>query len=96
MLNLPLDAVRLDEWAQLFARPPGAARRPYSLTDEFLADVASTYREALRTGERPRRAVMAAFGIDNGNTAGKWIAKCREKGYLGPTDPGRQGEKEVE
>ncbi len=58
-------------------------------TDEALRRLAEIYRAALVFGEPPARTVRERLGI-TAPTAGRWIARARERGFLGPSE-GRKG-----
>lgn len=62
------------------------SRRP--MTDELLRHVASVYARAFLSGEPPRRAVAATFGVSSA-TASRWIASARRRGFLESTTAGR-------
>lgn len=59
-------------------------------TDEALRAVATIYRLAHAVGDPPTRAVEDELRLSRA-TAGRWIAKAREKGFLGQTRQGRAG-----
>lgn len=54
------------------------------------AAIAQTYSSAWARGEHPTAAVASEFGVSK-STAAKWVAKCRERGLLAPTERGRAG-----
>jgi hypothetical protein len=56
---------------------------------------AALYRLAWIAGFRPTRAVVATLGVPR-STASRWIAEARERGYLGPTEPRKAGERRKE
>ena len=100
-----LDAVAMDEASlpggivrrEPPARPvePGARtpRRGALVTDEHLRDVAARYRAAIQRGEAPTKAVADELYASR-PTAARWIARARERGFLGASLPGRAGERE--
>ena len=59
-------------------------------TDEALNAVAAVYRRALMVGEPPTKAVVDDLGLAR-STAGRWVMKAREKGFLGSTTKGKAG-----
>jgi hypothetical protein len=74
--------------------------RPFSIpsdvaahgpTDQALRAAATVYRFSHALGEPPTKAVAASLGLTH-STAARWVAKARERGYLGPTSQGRAGE----
>jgi len=70
---------------EMFRGGPRRGRPPKSLDE--LVEVARTYIAALETRQPPTKAVQKRFQVSHG-TAGKWVARCREIGLLGPA-PGR-------
>lgn len=60
-------------------------------TDDVLRQVAVVYAVAYACDQPPTKAVTATFGLAR-STAGRWVARARERGFLGPTTPGRAGE----
>ncbi|MFJ7525195.1 hypothetical protein ACIQ1S_09730 [Streptomyces griseus] len=65
---------------------PAVGKR-YRLTSEHLAQVAAIYREALKEGSGPTRAVANHFDIPH-STAAKWVGRARSQGHLRPTIKG--------
>jgi hypothetical protein len=59
-------------------------------TDETLEWVARTYTLALAVGDRPTKAVKEVFEIAQ-STAGQWVARARDRGFLGTAEPGKAG-----
>lgn len=60
-------------------------------TREALEWVARIYRLAYAVGDTPKKAVESALGLSPA-TAGRWVAKAREAGYLGAAQvPGKAG-----
>lgn len=59
--------------------------------DSTLRQVAASYLVAYACGLPPGATIAAEFGIPR-STAGRWIAKAREKQFLGPAEPGKAGE----
>lgn len=71
---------------------PAGERGRRRLTDEFLEDVAKVYRAALEAGDAaPRRAVQEWQKGAPSQTAARWVAEARRRGFLGETRPGRAG-----
>ena len=61
------------------------------ITDELLERVALEYRRAIEENRPPKKAVQAAEGVSEA-TAGRYIARAREQGFLGRTVRGKKGE----
>lgn len=59
---------------------------------EVLEKVAELYRSALDRGVPPNKFVAHELGISQ-STATKRIVRARREGLLGPTTPGKQGER---
>jgi hypothetical protein len=81
-------------WLEGFAkqtRPQSVRGRPKVVTDELLSRVASVYREAMSARLPPKKAVQASEGVSEA-TAGRYIMRARERGFLGKTDKGKKGE----
>jgi hypothetical protein len=55
---------------------------------ETLEWVARVYSVALATGDKPTRAVEDVFGVPR-YTASRWVAGARQRGFLGPAEPGK-------
>lgn len=66
-------------------------RRGIPITDDDLREVAEVYRAHEVTG-RPTAAVMEHHNVARA-TASRWIARARERGYLGAAFRGRGGER---
>jgi hypothetical protein len=64
-------------------RPPG--RR---LDNDWYANVAAVYRDAVARGENPRSAIMDAAGVSS-DLAGRWVYQARQRGLLAKTNPGQ-------
>lgn len=60
------------------------------LTDAFLQDVATAYRDAVIRGLRPNIALAQQTGHGR-RTVEKWVYLARKKGFLEPTRPGSVG-----
>jgi hypothetical protein len=90
-------AVRTPEGSEGFFNAAGAAvaqrRRGKRLDRAFLEQVADAYRRLVASGRRdPTRGVAEEFHAAR-STAARWIAECRKRGILGPTAPGKKGER---
>lgn len=57
---------------------------------ETLQWVARIYSLALATGDKPTRTVEVVFGVPR-YTASRWVAAARDRGFLGPAQPGKAG-----
>jgi hypothetical protein len=68
--------------------PPDVAK--HGPTQEALQAVAAIYRLAYVAGDDPTKAVTDTLELARG-TAGRWVMKAREAGYLPPTQPRRAG-----
>lgn len=80
--------------ARFYERFAKDVRQPRSgspLTDEHLAQVAELYRAAVEREDAPTQTVADAMHVTR-PTAGRWVAKARERGLLGPAKRGRGGE----
>ena len=67
-------------------RPPLLRRPPHrTLTDEFFEQLAEFYVYVVAQGERPLVAIEHAAGVPR-NTAARWVALARKRGFLA-TDP---------
>jgi hypothetical protein len=72
-------------------RPPLPKRRE-GPSDELLAYVALMYRLAHLVGEAPTEYVRRDLDVARA-TAGRWLAKARDKGLLGEAIPRQAGER---
>jgi hypothetical protein len=81
---------RLVDLAERLPLERSAKGRPPKWDDTHWERVASVYREA--GGRTPTQAVVDAFGVKR-STASAWVRRCRELGFLGPTEPRRPGER---
>jgi hypothetical protein len=81
--DLPAEA---QETAEMRAR--GQGRR--GLPDAFFVQIAHQYRALNSSGERPTAGLAKAHGVAR-STASKWVARCRDLGYLPPAEPGKAG-----
>lgn len=63
-------------------------RRGSPITDDHLRQVADLYRTALARGDAPTQTVADSMHVVP-STAGRWVKRARERGFLGPTTPGR-------
>jgi hypothetical protein len=68
-----------------------APRERGRVTDETLQEVARVYREALIARRPPTREVEAVMHRSR-STAGRWVMRARQKGFLGSARPRRAGE----
>jgi hypothetical protein len=59
------------------------------ITDDQLARVADTYRQALSLGQHPTAEVQQRLRLRSRAQAARWVSKAREAGFLGPA-PGRR------
>jgi hypothetical protein len=83
------------ERAEFYERYAQGARRPRSgspITADHLCKVAELYRAALERGDPPTQTVADEMYAAR-STAARWVAKARERGLLGPSLPGRAGER---
>lgn len=76
-----------DEYEQ---RLTSTSRRR-SITDDFLREVATVYRQAIAEGKPPTKAVASRLH-GSPATAGRWVMQARERGFLGRATRGRRGE----
>lgn len=60
-------------------------------TEDALRKLAVVYAVAYACGQPPAKRATEVFGLAR-STAGRWITMARERGFLGPTTPGRAGE----
>lgn len=67
--------------------PDDAADGP---TDDALRKVALVYSVSYACGQPPAKRVTEVFRLAR-STAGRWVTMARERGFLGPTTPGRAG-----
>lgn len=77
-------------WASPYADP--AKIRAEGPTDESLRVVARVYRMAIAAREIPPRPSRVASNSP-GPTAARWVKTARKRGFLGPTDERRPGER---
>jgi hypothetical protein len=66
--------------------------RAMGLTDDVLEAIASTYRMAVLCNIPATEAVAERLEVSRA-TAGRWIARARERGYLAPARVGQSGER---
>ncbi|MDP9394865.1 MAG: hypothetical protein M3Q27_11740 [Actinomycetota bacterium] len=69
--------------------PEGLAKE--GPTDRALRWVAHSYRYGLAIQGRPTKAVEEFLGVPRA-TAGRWVSKARERGFLGAAEVGKAGE----
>jgi hypothetical protein len=67
------------------------ARRRNRITDDLLNEVARVYRQAIVDRRPPKKAIQQAWHVSEA-TAGRYIMRARERGYLGRTVRGKKGE----
>lgn len=60
------------------------------VTDDLLEVVAATYRWGYAVSGNPTAKIMEVFGIQRPRAAA-WVARTRERGFLGTTEMGRPG-----
>ncbi len=60
------------------------------LNDDLLRQVAAVYRAA--ANDRPTLAVQQHFGLGAHRTAGLWVKRARQEGFLGAAQKGKAGE----
>jgi hypothetical protein len=68
-----------------------APRERGRVSDDTLRQVAHIYRTAHAQGAPPTRAVMQQMHVSR-TTAGRWVARARQRGYLRPARPRAPGE----
>ena len=68
-----------------------ATARRNRLTEDLLSEVAAVYRQAIAERRPPKKAVQAAWHVSEA-TAGRYIMRARQRGYLGRTVAGKKGE----
>jgi len=61
-------------------------------TDDALKRVAAVYRMAHLAGLPPTEAVTQDLSLPR-STAGRWVSMARRKGFLGPAEPRKAGER---
>jgi hypothetical protein len=61
------------------------------ITDAMLQEVARIYRANLEDTGTPTDAVKDSFHVST-STAGRYVSLARQRGFLGPTTPGKAGE----
>lgn len=60
------------------------ARQGVPVTDDVLRKVAEVYRAAHAAGKPPTQAVAREFVVSR-STAGRYVQRARQRGFLGPT-----------
>ena len=60
------------------------------VTDDLLRTVATTYRWGYAVSGNPTAKIMQIFEIERPRAAA-WVARARERGFLGTTEMGRPG-----
>jgi len=71
---------------------PGQAPANQGPTDEALKRVAAVYRMAHLMGLPPTESVAQDLALPR-STAGRWVSMARSRGFLGPAQPRRAGER---
>ncbi len=61
-------------------------------TDEALRRVAAVYRISYLLGLPPTESVASDLALPR-STAGRWVQMARRRGFLGPAEPRRAGER---
>lgn len=85
--SMSADVLEVRGVAKKSSRQP---RRGIPLTDDDLRDIAAMYREAVRVSRAPTEALAQRMGVSR-PTMSRWIAKARERGFLGPARQGSAG-----
>jgi hypothetical protein len=67
---------------------PAPRKRRHRITDEFLEEVANTYRMAENMGTPPTREVANHFKVPH-STAARWVGSARKKKKLPPAPQGQ-------
>jgi hypothetical protein len=63
------------------------------VNDEALGLVADLYRWATMVGDPPTQTVAVHLFHGVRPTAARWVMRARQRGFLGPAEPGRAGER---
>lgn len=87
--------LQAEEDAAFYDAYTGDGRTPRQgspITDKQLREVASHYRDALARSSAPTQTIADEMHVSR-PTAARWIARARERGFLGPAYRGRAGEK---
>jgi hypothetical protein len=63
-------------------------RRGSPVTEEHLREVAEEYKRVLADGGPPTKTIQMKWHVTR-PTASRWVAKARERGFLGPAQPAR-------
>jgi hypothetical protein len=63
------------------------------VNDDALRLVTDVYRSAILAGNPPTQAVAHHLFFEVRSTAARWVMRARERGFLGPAEPGRAGER---
>jgi hypothetical protein len=79
---VPMYVERLKSWKRFELKKPPGRRLP----DDFFAEVARAYKDALAAGENPRKQLALDSGVP-ADTVARWISKARAKGELPPARP---------
>jgi hypothetical protein len=101
-VEAPVRAVEFDEQHDMTpiggmprtAEYKAAARTPREagrISDDTLREVADIYRKAHAERAAPTEAVATEMSISR-TSAGRWVRRARERGYLGAALPRRAGE----
>jgi len=79
-----------DEYRRIGNR--AARKQGQAYTDDHYRRVAEIYRTALHSKDHPTKAVAVGFTVTP-STAGRYVMEARRRGFLGPTEPGKAGER---
>jgi hypothetical protein len=88
---LQMSAIKANTF-QASPHADAAKIRKQGPTDESLRVVAQVYRLALAVREDPTAAVASGLKLPR-PTAARWVKTARQRGYLGPTEERRAGER---
>ncbi|MFE9481454.1 hypothetical protein ACFYNM_22960 [Streptomyces spororaveus] len=73
------------------ARPPALTRPDGRITDEFLRQLADTYRWLVASGDTAPATSIAEETSAPVATVRRWVVNARQRGHLAPGRPGRAG-----
>jgi hypothetical protein len=80
------------EFYEQYSKRGRSPQRGSPITDENLRQVADLYRAALERGDPPTQTVADAMYV--ARSTARWVAKARERGFLGASMRGRAGERQ--